>query len=90
VETLLDVLRALADGLLRVGGIGQEAHTVMHEVINAHDQAHQADVAKAAAFSDADAAELARLQAKQAEADAPAAEPAPVPASPLLSPGAGQ
>jgi hypothetical protein len=84
------VLRALADGLLRVGGLGQEAHQVIHEVINAHDEQHQAEANKAAQFSDADAAELARLEAKQAEAGQAAAEPAPVPASPLLSPGAGQ
>lgn len=87
METLLDVLRALADGLARVGGIGQDVHTAMHEVINAHDGAHQAEVTKAAQFSEADQAELARLQAKQAEAEQAAAEPAPVPSSPLLGPG---
>jgi hypothetical protein len=86
MDTLLDVLRALADGLLRVGGIGQEAHTAIHEVINAHDQDHQAEQAKAAQFSDTDAAELRRLQAKQAAAEHPA-EPAAVPASPLLQTG---
>ena len=85
--TLLDVLRVLADGLLRVGGIGQEAHTAMHEVINAHDSEHQAETARAAQFSDADAAELRRLQEKQAAADQPA-ESAPAPTSPLLSTGA--
>jgi hypothetical protein len=86
METLLDVLRGLADGLLRVGGIGQEAHTVMHDVINAHDEQHQAEQAKAAQFSDADAAELARLQAKQREAEQPA-DAAPVASSPLLGTG---
>lgn len=87
METLLDVLRGLADGLLRVGGIGQEAHSLMHDVINAHDQEHQAEVTKAAQFSDADRAELARLQEKQREAEQPAEPAAPVPSSPLLGPG---
>jgi len=87
MQTLLDVLRALADGLLRVGGIGQEAHVVMHDVINAHDQEHQAAVSKAAQFNDADAAELARLQEKQAAAERPAEPVTPPPSSPLLGTG---
>jgi hypothetical protein len=87
MDTLLDVLRALADGLLRVGGIGQEAHLAIQEVINAYDSDHQAEVAKAAQFSEDDAAELKRLQDKQAAAAEPA-EPADAPpASPLLSTG---
>jgi hypothetical protein len=86
VETLLDVLRSLADGLLRVGGIGQEAHTAIHDVINAHDAGYQAEQSRAAQFSDADAAELARLQAKQQAAAEPAAAE-PVATSPLLTGG---
>jgi hypothetical protein len=85
METLLDVLRALADGLLRVGGIGQEAHQAIHDVINEHDEEHQAEASRAARFSDADAAELERLQAKQAAAEPGPADP--VPASPLLGGG---
>jgi hypothetical protein len=90
VDTLLDVLRSLADGVARVGGIGEDVRTAIHDVINAHDGAHQAEVNKAAQFSEADQAELARLQAKQAEAEQGAAEPAPVPSSPLLGPGPAQ
>jgi hypothetical protein len=87
MDTLLDVLRALADGLLRVGGIGQEAHVAMQEVINAYDSDHQAEVARAAQFSDTDAAELKRLQDKQAAAAEPPEPAAEPPASPLLSTG---
>jgi len=95
VDTLLDVLRAVVDGLLRVGGIGQEIHAAAHDVINAHDEDYQAAQRKAAEFSDADRAELERLQAKAAAADRPAdsepadSEPA-APASPLLTGGAAE
>lgn len=86
METLLDVLRALADAAFRTGGIGGDVHQAIHEVINAHDSEHQAQVTKAAQFSEADRAELERLQAKAAAAERPA-EPEPAPASPLLSAG---
>lgn len=87
MQTLLDVLRALADAAFRVGGIGGDVHQAIHEVINAHDSDHQAQVAQAEQFSAADRAELERLQAKQAAADQPAEPAEPVPASPLLTPG---
>lgn len=86
MQTLLDVLRALADAAFRTGGIGGDVHAAIHDVINAHDSEHQAQAARAAEFSEADRAELDRLRAKQAAADAgETAEP--VPASPLLTPG---
>jgi len=88
--TLLDVLRALADGLLRTGGIGQDVHQAIHEAVNEHDTEHQAALRKAAEFSDDDAAELARLQAKQQAAGRPAEPAEPAPASPLLSPGGAE
>lgn len=87
MDTLLDVLRALADAAFRTGGIGGDVHQAIHEVINAHDSGHQAEVARAAEFSPADQAELERLQAKAAAAAAEPPEPAAVPASPLLTPG---
>lgn len=84
MNTLLDVLRLLADGLVRVGGISEEAHRQAHEVINANDQDVQDERAKAAAFSPDDQAQLDALLAKQKAAEAPAEPPAQVPASPLL------
>jgi hypothetical protein len=90
VNTLLDVLRAVVDGLLRVGGIGQEVHAAAHEVINAHDTDYQDAQRKAAEFSDSDRAELERLQAKAAAAERPA-EPEPAaPTSPLLTGGGAE
>lgn len=87
MTTLLDVLRALADAAFRVGGIGGDVHTAIHDVINAHDTEHQAEVSRAAQFSEADRAELERLQAKAAAAERPADPAEPAPASPLLNPG---
>lgn len=84
LNTLLDVLRLLADGLVRVGGISETDHRRAHEVINENDQEVQDARAKAAAFSDDDAAELQRLLDKQRKAEAPAEPAAEVPASPLL------
>lgn len=90
MNTLLDVLRLLADGLVRVGGISETDHRQAHEVIDSNDQDVQDQRAKAAAFSPDDQAQLDALLAKQAAAEAPAEPPAQVPASPLLPGTPGQ
>jgi hypothetical protein len=77
VNDILNVLRSLVDAVFRVGGISDAQHAELHGVLNANDTSVAA--AKAAAAEAKEAAErqqLADLQAKYTQPEAPVQEPA--------------
>lgn len=65
---LLNVLRALVDAAFGAGSISDAVHAQLHQHIDSEDPAIQN--APPPALSDAEQAELARLQAKQADSQA--------------------
>jgi hypothetical protein len=93
-RTVYDVLRALIDGVMRVGGITDAQHGDLHQTVNDADPEHAAAVERAKhTFTDEEQAQLAALLEKQQEAAAyegtaaaPAAPSSPVAAAPYPGP----
>jgi hypothetical protein len=91
IKDIYDVLSEVVQGLARVGGIGEDVRTAANAVISAVDPkvAEAEAQAAAAPLSQAEADELARLQERQAAAQAAQPEPADVTAPPVPAPGGG-